>query len=61
MYTVLPAAFVGYVPVEVSRSFSFAELGAVAGAALVLPMLAGALFRLGLRRYSSGNRMLEVR
>jgi len=61
VYTVLPAAFVGYVPVEVLRSFSYGKVGAVAGAALVFPVLAGALFRLGLRRYSSGNRMLEVR
>lgn len=61
VYTVLPAAFVGYVPVEILRSFSFGELGAVAGAALAVPVAAGALFRLGLRRYSSGNRMIEVR
>jgi len=61
VYTVLPAAFVGYVPVELLRSFSYGELGAMAGAALVFPLLASGLFRVGLRRYSSGNRMLEMR
>ncbi|HEU4619152.1 MAG TPA: ABC-2 family transporter protein [Gammaproteobacteria bacterium] len=61
LYTVLPAAFVGFLPVQILRSFSAAELGATAAAALVFPVLAALLFRVGLKRYASGNRMLDTR
>jgi ABC-2 type transport system permease protein len=61
LYTALPAAFVGFVPVEILRSFSWSELAATATAAVVFPLLAAALFQRGLRRYASGNRMLDTR
>jgi ABC-2 type transport system permease protein len=61
LYTVLPAAFVGFLPVEILRSFSPAKLAAAGAAAAVFPVLAAALFGLGLKRYASGNRMLDTR
>lgn len=60
-YTALPAAFVGQLPVEILRDFSYGKLAAVVAAAIVFPLLAGVLFRVGLKRYSSGNRMVEAR
>lgn len=61
LYTVLPAAFVAFVPVEILRSFSLAKAAAVVLAAAVFPGVASGVFRLGLRRYASGNRAVEVR
>jgi ABC-2 type transport system permease protein len=61
VYTVLPAAFVGFVPVEILRSFTLAKLAAALAAAVVFPALAVGVFRLGIARYVSGNRMVEPR
>ncbi|HEX5419219.1 MAG TPA: ABC-2 family transporter protein [Gammaproteobacteria bacterium] len=59
LYTVLPAAFVGFVPVEILRSFTLEKLAAVLAAAMFFPALAAGLFRLGIARYVSGNRVIE--
>jgi ABC-2 type transport system permease protein len=61
LYTALPAAFVGFVPVEILRSFSAAELAGAALAAAVCPGLAALVFRRGLKRYASGNLMIDTR
>jgi ABC-type uncharacterized transport system permease subunit len=61
LYTALPAAFVGFVPVEIVRSFSVTELGGAVLAAIVFPALAALAFRRGLRRYASGNLMVDMR
>ena len=61
LYTVLPAAFIAFVPVEILRSFSLGKAAAVVAAATVFPAIAAGVFRLGLRRYASGNRALDVR
>jgi len=60
LFTLLPAGFVGYLPVQALRDLSLADAGlALAGACGVLS--AGvALFYLGLRRYESGN-LMEMR
>lgn len=55
IYTVIPAAFVGSVPVEVVRRFGWGHLALLAGAAAALSCLATAVFYWGLRRYESGN------
>ncbi|MFI5314122.1 MAG: ABC transporter permease [Myxococcota bacterium] len=56
LYTLLPAGFVGFLPVEVVRNPSpVLCLGAIA-AAVGWWGLAAAVFALGLRRYESGNR-----
>jgi ABC-2 type transport system permease protein len=57
LHSLVPAALIAYIPLELFRSFSpgkFALL--VAGDAAIL-LSALAVFRLGLRRYESGNRM----
>jgi ABC-2 type transport system permease protein len=61
LYTVLPAAFVGFRPVEILRGFSLAKLGAASAAAALYPILAAWLFGRGLRRYASGNRVVDTR
>jgi ABC-2 type transport system permease protein len=55
LFTVVPAGFVTYVPVDLLRSWSWPLAGALAGAAVLAVGLAGAIFSLGLRRYESGN------
>ena len=61
VYTVLPAAFVGFLPVEILRDFSAAKLAAVIAAAIICPLVTAWIFRAGLKRYASGNRMIEHR
>ena len=61
VYTVLPAAFVGFLPVEILRVFSGPKLAAVVLVAFAAPVIAAGIFRLGLRQYASGNRMAELR
>lgn len=60
LYTALPAAFVGNAPVEILREFSIDRLAGVVVAALAFPAFATWLFGRGLRRYSSGNRMVDA-
>ncbi len=57
LYTLIPAGFVTYLPVEALRSLSWAHtFGAIAGAGAVMSV-AFCIFYYGLRRYSSGNLM----
>jgi ABC-2 type transport system permease protein len=56
LFTVIPAGFIGYLPVELVRGFSLGGLAAVLGGAFLYGALAVAVFRAGLRRYESGNR-----
>jgi len=56
LYTLLPAGFVGFLPVEVVRQPSALLCLAAFGAALGWWLLASTVFSLGLRRYESGNR-----
>jgi ABC-2 type transport system permease protein len=60
LFTLVPAGFVGYLPVQALRDLSLADAGlALAGACGVLAAGVG-LFYLGLRRYESGN-LMEMR
>lgn len=60
LYTLIPAAFVSYVPLEALHSLSLMYAGfALAGAAVVLA-IGIILFYYGLRRYESGN-LTEMR
>jgi len=56
LFTVIPAGFIGYLPVELLRSFSWAGLAATISGAAGYVLLAVLVFRSGLRRYESGNR-----
>ena len=53
----VPSALVAWYPAEIFQAFSFRGLIGLAAADIVLACLALGLFRLGLKRYSSGNRM----
>ena len=56
LYTVLPAGFVGFVPVDLVREPSLAQLVLALGACLGWCLLAFAVFHAGLRHYESGAR-----
>ena len=56
LFTVLPAGFVGYLPVRVVQAPSWVDVsGLVIGAGVYL-VVAVVAFELGLRRYASGSR-----
>lgn len=57
LFTVLPAAFIGAIPAEFVRSFTWTDLGMMAGAAVVFLGLGVYVFHRGLRRYESGSAM----
>ncbi len=55
LFTIIPAAFIGAVPAEFIREFSWTTLAQLLGAALIMLVLALFVFRRGLRRYESGS------
>jgi len=56
LFTLLPAFWVAYVPVELIRQPSFSTLALLLAGTAAYSAFAGWLFRRGLRRYASGNR-----
>ena len=61
LLTVFPAGFVAMMPAEAVRDADAAKLAVCAGAALVYAALAWLIFERGLRRYTSGSRLVELR
>ncbi len=61
LLTVFPAALIGFLPAEAVRAHSTLLIVAVVGAAGLYAALAVLVFNLGLRRYASGNRFVELR
>jgi ABC-2 type transport system permease protein len=55
LFTAIPAGFISHVPVELLRSFDPTLFVALAGVAALSAVLAMIVFRIGLRRYESGN------
>lgn len=55
LFTIVPAGFVSFVPLQLLRHFTWPLLGAMVGATTLLVLMAMGLFRLGLRRYESGS------
>jgi ABC-2 type transport system permease protein len=55
LFTILPAAFIGAVPVEFVRAFDWTTLLQLLAATLIFLSLAVFLFHRGLRRYESGS------
>ncbi len=53
----VPSALVAWIPAELFRSFSAGKMLLLLAADTVLVLAAFGIFQLGLRRYSSGNRM----
>jgi len=61
LFTVFPTAFMSLAPVQAVRAGDWLQALAVVGAAVAYSAIAVAIFNRGLRRYSSGNRILELR
>lgn len=55
LFTAMPAGFIAYVPVRFLREWEPWQLGVMIVAAAAFTGLAVGVFRLGLRRYESGN------
>jgi ABC-2 type transport system permease protein len=55
LFTLIPSAFIGAVPVEIVETHSFTLLGILASVALVGIVILNVVFRVGLRRYESGS------
>jgi ABC-2 type transport system permease protein len=55
LFTLIPAAFIGAVPAEFIRTFTWQSLAELLVGAVIFLLLAVAVFRLGLKRYESGN------
>jgi len=55
LFTLVPAAFVGAVPAEFVRAFTWQTLGGLLLGATAFLILAVSVFRLGLKRYESGS------
>ena len=58
LFTVIPAGFVGLLPVEIMRDFTLLKLGALGAGAIAYTLLAVVVFQAGLKRYTSSSRML---
>jgi len=56
LFTVLPAGFVGYLPVHILRAPSIASVAMLLLAAIGYVWMAVLIFERGLRRYASGSR-----
>ena len=61
LFTVFPAAFVAFLPAEAIRHPDAANVLAMLGASVTYSLIAVAVFNRGLRRYASGNGVLERR
>lgn len=55
LFTLIPAAFIGAVPAEFIRAFTWQTLAELFAGALIFLFLAVTIFRLGLKRYESGS------
>lgn len=55
LYTLIPAAFVGSAPTRLLLAFNWLDLLELLAVTAGFCLLAGGIFRLGLRRYESGN------
>lgn len=59
LYTLLPVAFIVYVPAKVINEFSIAHLAGVLAIALFWIIIAYTVFYRGLKRYESGNLIIS--
>ncbi len=60
LFTVVPAAFISYLPIEALRTLSYAQVGITFLSALGFMLLAVLIFYSGLKRYESGS-LMEMR
>jgi ABC-2 type transport system permease protein len=57
LFTVIPAGFISFLPLQLLHQFSWLLLGALVGFTVLFVGIATTVFHLGLRRYESGNLM----
>jgi ABC-2 type transport system permease protein len=55
LFTVVPAGFISFVPLQLLHHFTWPLFGMMVGATVLIVAIAVGLFELGLRRYESGN------
>lgn len=55
MFTLIPAGFIGYLPVELLRDFCWTKFAILFAGSIGFFALAFCIFYLGLKRYESGN------
>jgi viologen exporter family transport system permease protein len=55
LFTAIPAGFISHIPVELLRSFDPTLFMGLIGVAIAGAGLAVGVFRIGLKRYESGN------
>ncbi len=55
LFTIIPAGFVSYMPVQLLRSFSWSMMGGLLAFTAASLIVAIVVFHRGLRRYESGN------
>jgi ABC-2 type transport system permease protein len=60
LFTLIPASFVTYLPIQALRELSLRDAALTLGGALAMLAIATTVFYLGLRRYESGN-LTEMR
>jgi ABC-2 type transport system permease protein len=61
LFTLVPTGFISYLPVTAIRDADPLQALAMIGAAMLYAAIAFAIFQRGLRRYSSGSRILVFR
>lgn len=57
LFTLLPAGFISFLPVEILRNFTWWKLFSLILGAIVFILLGFTIFKAGLKRYESGNRI----
>ncbi len=55
LFTIIPAGFISFVPLQLLHKVSLPLAGAMVGFTLLITMGAAGFFHLGLKRYESGN------
>jgi len=55
LFTVIPAGFISFVPLQLLQHFSWALFAGMIGFTILFASIAVGMFELGLRRYESGN------
>ncbi|GAC1377978.1 MAG: hypothetical protein NVSMB33_00970 [Ktedonobacteraceae bacterium] len=55
LFTIVPAGFISFVPLQLLHQFTLPLLSAMAGFTTLIVFVAVGVFELGLRRYESGN------
>jgi ABC-2 type transport system permease protein len=55
LFTIIPAGFISFVPLQLLHRFTWPLLAAMIGFTVVITLVATCIFQLGLRRYESGN------